>query len=109
MAKFAGLVGFVVSSNSVNSVYVETPTERFYRGDVDRNKRMWQSGSGLNDDVVLSNIISIISDEYSDLNFANIRYVKWRGFTWKVTDVQIQRPRLILTIGGVYNGPTVET
>lgn len=109
MAKFAGLVGFVTSTNIGNSVYVETPTERLYRGDIDRNKRMWQNGTGLNDNVVLSNIISIVSDAYSDLNFANIRYVKWRGFTWKVTDVQVQRPRLILTIGDVYNGPTVET
>ena len=109
MAKFYGLVGFVLPSNVGNSVYEEIPEERVYRGEVIKNSRQWENGVGLNDDISLSNSISIISDEYSDLNFANIRYIKWRGFSWKVTNVQIQRPRLILTIGGVYNGPTIET
>jgi hypothetical protein len=34
-----------------------------------------------------------------------MRYVEWMNARWKITSIDVKRPRVILTIGGVYNGP----
>ena len=78
-----------------------------YYGDVIRKTRRLESGDGLNDNVIVGNSISIVADQYAVDNFYNIKYVEWVGERWIVTTVEVQRPRLVLTLGGVYNGPTV--
>ena len=80
-------------------------TERDYRGDVLRNTRKWENGEHLNDDLNVNNQISIVADAYANENFFAMRYISWMGAYWKITNVEVQRPRLILTIGGVYNKP----
>lgn len=80
-----------------------------YRGDVLRNTRTYREGESINDDLSLSNSISIVADNYAVENMLNMRYVKLKGVRWKISDVEIQRPRLILRLGEVYNGPTPDT
>lgn len=103
MAKFYGKVGFLRTEESAPDVYSEVLTERLYKGDVIRNQKRYQSSESLNDDVVLSNNISIVADDYANENVFAIRYVMYKGVPWKVTNVEIQRPRIILTLGGKYN------
>jgi len=104
MAKFYGLVGYVETQQTAPGVNTPVPTERNYSGDVLRNSRRWQAGENLNDDLVVNNVISIVADDFANSNFQTMKYVKWMGVSWKVTNVEVQRPRLILTLGGVYNG-----
>lgn len=106
MAKFYGAIGYAVTSETAPGVWTEGITERNYSGDVIRNTRRWQSSDKLNDDLVLNNLISIIADPFATQTFHAMRYIKWMGASWKITNVEVQRPRLILTIGGIYNGPT---
>lgn len=108
MARFYGAVGYVedVEREESPSVVVEKPIERFYKGDLLKNYRSIKSSDELNDDVVISNQISIVSDPYAISHIFAMRYVKWMGTAWKVTNVDVQHPRLILTLGGVYNGET---
>lgn len=108
MGKFYGPVGYVESTESSPGVWDEIPTEKNYSGDILKNTKRWQAGENLNDDLTINNLFSILSDPYADQNFHKIRYIKWMGACWKVTSVEVQRPRLILTIGGVYNGVKVE-
>lgn len=103
MAKFYGKVGFLRTEESAPDVYSEVLTERLYKGDVIRNQKRYQSSESLNDDVVLSNNISIVADDYANENVFAIRYVIYKGVPWKVTNAEIQRPRIILTLGGKYN------
>lgn len=103
MAKFYGKVGFLRTEESAPDVYREVLTERLYKGDVIRNQKRYQSSESLNDDVVLSNNISIVADDYANENVFAIRYVMYKGVPWKVTNAEIQRPRIILTLGGKYN------
>ena len=103
MAKFYGKVGFLRNEETAPDVYGEILTERLYKGDVIRNQKRYQSSEGLNDDVVLSNNISIVADCYANENVFAIKYVMYKGVPWKVTNVEIQRPRIILTLGGKYN------
>lgn len=105
MAKFSGNVGFVYTLNTSPGVYKSTVTEQHYHGDVLRNTRQLVTGENINDDVKLNNRISIVADPYAVINYFAIKYVVWMGAKWKVTDVEIQRPRLILTLGEMYNGP----
>ena len=110
MARFHGAVGFIhtVETDPENhpSVWEEVATERNYYGDVMRNTRRWDpNGNGTNSNLVINNTISIVADSYADRNLGAMRYVKWHGDLWNITNIEVQRPRIILTIGGLYNGP----
>lgn len=109
MAKFYGVVGYVDTQETAPGVYTEVATERKYYGDVLKNLKRYVSSEYLNDNLTVSNSISIMADAYAYDNFFAIRYVKWMGANWKVTDVEVQRPRLILSLGEVYNGKTPES
>lgn len=109
MAKFYDVVGYVEQIETAPGVFEEKATEIAYQGDITKNTTRWQTGEGLNDDLTVSNIISIVADPYAEQHVFAIRYVKWMGAYWKVTNVEVQRPRLILTIGGRYNGKTAGT
>lgn len=106
MARFYGIVGYIETVETSPDVFTEKPVERFYKGDLLENSRRLDNGQGLNDNVTISNQISIVSDPYADSHIHAMRYCKWRGTAWKVTSVKVQAPRLILTLGGVYNGET---
>lgn len=103
MAKFYDNVGYAVMTETAPGVWSEQIHERPYYGDVLRNFRRLQGTSNLNDDVNIGNEISIISDPYANQNFHAIRYVEFMGTKWKVPSVDVQYPRLILSLGGVYN------
>ena len=105
MAKFYGVVGYVVNEETVPGVWEEVVTKRPYSGDILKNTNRWQQTSNLNDDISISNLISIVADPFAYENFFNMKFIRWMGTSWKITNVEVQRPRLILTVGGVYNEP----
>lgn len=106
MAKFYGAVGYGETKETRPGVWEEIITEVNYYGDATKIVRRLQSGTGANPDVTTSNVISVLADAFGVQNFFAIRYVNWMGVKWSVTNVDVQAPRLILTLGGVYNGPT---
>jgi hypothetical protein len=108
MARFFGEVGYgdSVETPPDSGVWVDVITEAEYFGDVIRNTRKLESGESLNDDILVSNSISIVTDEYAIKHFFKIKYVRWEGVLWTVTNVEVKSPRLILSLGSVYNGPT---
>lgn len=104
--KFYGLVGFVSTVDAGNGIFKEVPNARPYSGDVEKNSHRMETGEGLNDNVRVTNSINIMADTYAFQNFQDIRYVEWMGVAWEVSYVEVQRPRLTLNLGGVYNGET---
>ena len=105
MAKFYGPIGYAVTEETEPGLYEEKIVEHNYTGDWIRNTRKLQTSSdSVNDNVNVANELSIVSDPYSTNNFLNIRYVGFMGAKWKVTSVEVKYPRLVLTIGGLYNG-----
>lgn len=106
MAKFFGEVGYAASVESAPGVWIEQITEVSYYGDVVRNSRRVQDSTVVNDDITVQNSISIVADAYANENFMAIRYVRWAGALWTITEVEQQIPRLLLRLGGVYNGPS---
>lgn len=107
MAKFAGKIGFGLSYLSAPGVFTETISEKEYKGEVLRsNKNFNESGNGVNDNLKLSNRVSIVADDFAHQNASVMRYVILGGVRWKITSIEVAEPRLILTLGEVYNGPT---
>ena len=104
MAKYYGKIGFAESVESAPGVHVEKIVERNYYGELFRNSRRLQSANQLNDNINISNEISIVADPYADKNFHMMRYIEFMGTKWKISNVEVQPPRLILTAGGVWNG-----
>lgn len=104
MAKFYGKIGYAETVETAPGVWQEQITERDYFGDLNRNTRTAQSSNQLNDNINISNEISILADPFANQNFHLMRYVEYMGTKWKITNVEVQYPRLILTVGGVYNG-----
>lgn len=104
--KFYGEVGYGESVETAPGVWEDTITEKVYYGDVVRNARRFQEGANtVNNDITPDNSISIVADAYANERFFAIRYVRWAGALWTVSSVEQQSPRLILRLGGVYNGP----
>lgn len=108
MARFSGEVGYgdSVENPSGSGIWVDEITEYVYQGDVIRKSRTLEQNDKTNSDITVDNSISVVADEYAFENFMNIKYVRWAGVPWIVTNVEVRSPRLILTLGGVYNGPT---
>ena len=104
MAKWYGEIGFAETVETKPGVWVEQITKRNYYGDVTRDSRRLQTADKLNDNINISNQISIISDPYANEHFHSIRYAFYMGTRWKITDIEVQYPRLNLTLGGVWNG-----
>lgn len=110
MAKFYGVIGYGVSVETKPDVWKKQITEREYYGDLIRNTHSnIQSSSQLNDNIKIANEISIVADPFAYENFHLMLYVEYMGIKWKITNVEVQYPRLILTTGGVYNGKQAST
>lgn len=105
MAKFYGSIGYVTTVETRPGVWEEQVTERNYSGDLLQNRHMVQNADQLNDNINIANEISIVADPYANGNFYAMRYVVFMGAKWKITNVRVAYPRLILTIGGVYHAP----
>lgn len=103
MAKFRSAIGFSETSETAPGVYSETIVERFYSGDTIRETKSWEKSEGRNDNLSINNRFSIVADPYCNTNLKQMRYIKYAGSCWKITNVEIVRPRIILTVGGVYN------
>ena len=108
MAKFFGKVGYVNSVKTSPGVVEEQFIVREYYGDELKWGSRWKTGDKINDDVTITNQISIVADPFAYENFSKIRWVEWMDVLWKVESVQIERPRLVLSLGGVYNADSVK-
>ena len=105
--KYYGNIGFAISKEKIvngahTGIWNPEITVRQYYGELSQPVNKWSTGSGVNDDSSFSAKISIVSDPFAVNNFHSIKYAEYKGVKWKVTSVEIMRPRLILTLGGEY-------
>lgn len=103
--RFHGRVGYGEQVETEPGVFEDVITEQEHYGDVQRASRSHRAGEDVNPVFSLGNSISIVADAYASEHFFAMRYVEWAGVRWDVIDVEVQHPRLILRLGGVYNGP----
>lgn len=105
MARFYGAIGFAVTHETRPGIFAEYYRERMYKGDILRNSRQWSPTDHLNDNITITNEISIIADAFASSNFGVMRYVRWNNQTFEITSASIDtdRHRINLSIGGVFN------
>lgn len=104
MAKWYGNVGYIETVETEPGIWEEQITLRPYYGDVNRNIYKLQSSDKINSNVNLTNEFSIVADPFAYDNFHIIRFIEYMGKKWSIESVEVQYPRLLLTVGGVYNG-----
>lgn len=104
MAKYCGVIGYAIQKETSPGVWDDVITEKVYRGDIILNQQRWQPGEKVNDNFNIDNSISIVADAFAYTNFGNIKYIVWQGQKWKIQSLSINRPRIVLQIGGLYNG-----
>ena len=106
MARFSGVVGYAISTETSPGVFTDAITEKTYYGDILRNSRRWSTEQQANDNLLITNRISIVGDDFAHANWSFMKFVRYGGVSWEISNVDIERPRLILTLGSVYNEPT---
>lgn len=109
MGKFYGKVGYMITEEIRPSVWLPKEVVKTYYGDSFVPATRWQENGKVNGDISLRNQVSIVADGFAYQNFPFIKYVEWMGTKWSVESIRVERPRLILTLGGVYNGAQAET
>lgn len=107
MARFHGIIGYgvPVENPTGSGIWTDEITEYPYYGDVIRNTRRSESSDKINDDILVSNSISIVADQYANEHIFAMRYIRWAGSLWEISSAEVQRPRIILQLGKLYNGP----
>ena len=103
MTRYHGYVGYAIDVEAYPGVWEERISEHEYFGDVLKNRINMQQGSVVNAKITISNSISIIADPFAFEHIYAMRYVTYLGEKWSIVNVSIERPRLILTLGGLYN------
>ena len=109
MAKFCGPIGYGVRVEARRGVWQDEIVERISYGDVDRAMTHWNTNpDSTNDDLNINVQISIVADPFAQANLRSMKYVRFMGENWKITKIEPRHPRLILTLGGAYNGPVAQ-
>ena len=104
MAKFCGTIGFASTVETSPGIWEPIVTPKKYTGDLLRNQRRWERSEHPNEDLNISNEVSILADEFLQSNIGAVKWVEVYGAKWMVNSVTIDYPRITLTLGGVYNG-----
>jgi hypothetical protein len=104
MAKFAGLVGYVTEEETSPGVWKQVETPKRMKGDILRQASNTQNGDKINSNVTLSHRVSLVGDAYSFGNYYNIKWIDVDGRKWKVEAIEVRRPRIIVSLGGPWNG-----
>lgn len=107
--KWSGMIGFMIQKETSPGIWESIFVERKYIGDLSNRSYRYQNSNEVHDDVSVSNTISIVSDSYIHDNYGYIRYVTYKGFKWKVDNIKISAPRILLTLGGMFNENTPST
>lgn len=104
MARYSGKIGFSAPTLTAPGVWEEGPyTERTYKGDVLKNSRRWEGSGNVNDNLRISNTFSIVADSFAYANIGYMKYITYLGAKWKIESVDIDHPRITISVGGIYH------
>lgn len=104
MAKWYGQIGFEITRETDVDVWTEDIIERSYYGDILKNSKSAYSPNEINEGFNISNRISFIADPYAKENMYRMKYATFMGTRWKITSVDVDFPRLTISLGGIWNG-----
>ena len=92
MSKWYGAIGFAETEETEPGVWRSVVTEKSYFGDVISNRWNRQvSSNSTNDDINISNSISIVADPYAVDNCSKMIYVEFMNTKWKISNFIFRR------------------
>ena len=104
MTRYFGKVGFVMTVETDPGVWEPVEQSREYFGDVISNARRWSAKTdSTNDNLAISNQVSIVADAFALDNMGAIKWAEFGGARWKVSHVNVEFPRLVLTLSELYS------
>lgn len=106
MAKYCDIIGFCISEDQGNGIFKDRILEKRYKGEIIRQSANNVQNDNLNGDLILNARINILADPYTIRYIGTIKYAYYMNVCWKVTSFELQYPRILISLGGVYNGKT---
>lgn len=109
--KYSGVIGFSITrpgTEDDDDIWeAEQLVEKPYYGDVLQVTQRWdQNPESVNPNMRITNRISIVADGFAVDHMGNMKYISYEGVRWNISSIEVKRPRLIFTLGGMYHGPT---
>ncbi len=102
MAKYYGMIGFATQEETKPGIWEDVIVERPYKGDVLRNGRRYDRSEDINDNFTITNQFSIVSDAFLYSHIPALRYLEYMGSKFKIVSAELDRPRVTISVGGVY-------
>lgn len=103
MARYSGLVGYVTQEETVPGVWSPVENPRTMKGEIIRQSSTNPDHGKINSDISLNHRVSLWGDAYAFDSYYAIKWIQIDGRKWEVTSVEIKRPRIIVTVGGLWN------
>lgn len=100
--KWYGQIAYRDTVEVEPGVWEDTVTLVDKYGDLLRNSKSNQQGNSINDNITVSNQISVVADPYLLESFHKIIYITFMGAKWRINSVEVQYPRLLITLGSLY-------
>lgn len=104
MTRFRGPIGInrgvVETAPGIFTPYID---EVVVYGEIRNVGTRW-SQQNASETVKAQHLLSVVTPEDSDIDFNEVVYVYWKRRKWAVTSIKYARPRVDLTLGGLYNG-----
>ena len=102
MSRFSGKLGFVMTQETEEGVWLENITELPAKGTIRSLYVRNDNASSVNTNLRLTNEISVLMDSKIQTYLETLRYVVFKGSKWEVQSVGVNYPRLTINLGGLY-------
>lgn len=102
MSRFSGKLGFVMTRETEEGVWLENIVELPAKGTIRSLYVRNDNGSTVNTNLRLSNAISILMDTKIQTYLETLKYVIFKGSKWEVQSIEVNYPRLTINLGGLY-------
>lgn len=102
MSRFSGKLGFVMTRETEEGVWLENSVELRVKGTIHSLYVRNDNSSSANTNLRLTNEISILMDTKIEEYLETLKYVVWKGSKWEVQSIGVNYPRLTINLGGLY-------
>lgn len=102
MSRFSGKLGFVITRETEEGVWLEDFVELPVKGTIRNLYVRNDNSSSANTNLRLTNEISVLMNSNIETYLETLKYVVWKGSKWEVQSIGANYPRLTINLGGPY-------
>ena len=102
MSRFSGKLGFVMTRETEEGVWLEDKIEIPVKGTIRSLYVRNDNNSSVNSNLRLTNEVSVLMNSKITTYLETLKYVVWKGSKWEVQSIGVNYPRLTINLGGLY-------